>query len=607
MAYGDKKEVFVKEKSGIKAPAGFHYMPNGRLMSDADHIALYGYIEKKITSFEFDTKDLLNEGETRDFRVKADKGAVFSLEIYDNTGKYYNFYTNIWSTTKAMLSKKSINGVYSGTINFNALPDSSLKTYTVNLYAETVYNIKTFHNDYIEIRNDDNSININKSTGSSSNVLTKIIYQDALKTLKLSCVAPSLYTKSTNTVAATTSGTNRITIDDGDGSSNIATNPRVVQVGDKVTETGIASSLHALVTKINPDGDNTNEIEINISDSVTNNETITFTPPFNGMTPHDTDSDTGAHSATISSGNDTVINFGVSISALAGRNFNVLKVPTTDDLCAYQSVTFGSSALAIEGENTSSSSVFYRWPVTNIANLKQGMQLDPIRTNRSITTPASISDYRATSTQEVLVEGEYNNYINNTIVEDVFVPAVDAYGNNVTAVDRNGRITAQAGNIVFNVQQADALKSDSGVRIFAHGQKGIEDLTGVKVELNITSMAYSGSTNPVRAAASTTTSGAVGNSTTIGLADVGAVSQGMTVSGVGINAAVANPTVVSKSTNDGAGNIVVSSAQTLESGQTLFFNGGADVISMRGTLKVSNMAINDVNIFFDVERFLTAV
>jgi len=120
-------------------------------------------------------------------------------------------------------------------------------------------------------------------------------------------------------------------------------------------------------------------------------------------------------------------------------------------------------------------------------------------------------------------------------------------------------------------------------------------------------MAYSGSTNPVRAAASTTTSGAVGNSTTIGLADVGAVSQGMTVSGVGIDASAANPTVVSKSTNDGAGNIVVSSAQTLESGQTLFFNGGADTIVIRGTLKVSNMAINDVNIFFDVERFLTAV
>ena len=507
-----------------------------------------------------------------------------------------------------MLSKKSISGGYTGSVKFDALPDSSLKTYTINLYAETVYNIKTSHVDYTEVRNADGSININKSTGSHSNVLTKTIYQDALKTLKLSCVAPSLYVASTNTVAATTSSTNRITIDNGDGSSNVAINPRVVQVGDKVTETGIAASLHALVTKINPDGDNTNEIEISISDSVTNNETITFTPPFNSMTPHDDDSDTGASSSTISSGNDTVITFSVVISAVAGRNFRVFKTPTTNDLCAYTTVTFGSSALAIEGEDTSSST-YYRWPVTNIANLKQGMTLDPARTGTGVNTtiPASISNYTTTATREILEEGEYANYIKNTTVDDVFVPAVDPYGNNVTAVDRNGRITAQAGNIVFNVKQADALKSDSGVRIFAHGRKNIEALTGVKVELNITSMAYSGSENPVTAAASTTTSGAVSSSTTIGLADVGAVSQGMTVSGVGINAAAVNPTVVSKSTNDGAGNIVVSAAQTLESGQTLYFHGGASTVTLRGTLKVSNMAINNVNIFFDVERFMTAV
>ena len=602
MAYGDNKEIFVKEIDGVKAPAGFHYMPNGKLMSDADHVALYGYVEKKITSFNFETRDVINEGETRKFIVRGGNGAVFSLEIYDNTGKYYNFYTNTWSTTKAMLSKKSISGGYDGSITFDALPDSSLKTYTINLYAETVYNIKTSHSDYVEIRNDDNSVNVNKSTGSDSTVLTKIIYQDALKTLKLSCVAPSLYAASQGTIDGATSG-NKPTIDQ-DATS---TSPVFVEVGDKITTTGIASSIHALVTKINPDGDNVNEIEMSVTDTTTDGAVVTFTPPFNGMTPHDTDSDTGAFSSTISSGNNTVIPFSVVITALAGRNFKVSKTPTTDDLCAYQSVTFGSAALAIEGENTSSASVFHRWPVTNIANLKQGMQLDPTRSNRSTTTPASISSYRATLTQEVLVEGDYDNYIDNTTVEDVFVPAVDSFGNNVTAVDRNGRITAQAGNIVFSAQQADALKSDTGVRIFAHGQQGIEALTGVKVELNVTGMAHSGSTNPVRAAASTTTSGAVGNSTTIGLTDVGAVSKGMTVSGVGISAAAVNPTVVSKSTNDGAGNIVVSSAQILESGQTLFFNGGADVITIRGTLKVSNMAINNVDIFFNVEKFLTAV
>ena len=605
MAYGDNnKEIFVKEMDGVKAPAGFHYMANGKLMSDADHIAINGYVEQRITSFEFETRDVRNEGETRVFSVKGSKDAVFSLEVYDNNGKYYNFYTKTWSTTNAMLSKKSIGGGYVGSIKFDALPDSSLKTYTINLHAETVYNIKTSHSDYIETRNADNSVNVNKSTGSNSTVLTKIIYQDALKTLKLSCVAPSLYTARTGTIDGATSS-NKITIDQ-DATS---TSPVFVQVGDKITTTGIASSIHALVTKINPDGDNVNEIEMSVTDTTTDGAVVTFTPPFNGMTPHDTDSDTGAFSSTISSGNNTVIPFGVAIRALAGRNFKVSKTPTTDDLCAYQSVTFGSAALAIEGENTSSASVFHRWPVTNIANLKQGMQLDPARkgTGSNTTTPASISNYRATSTQDVVVQSGYDNYIDSTTVEDVFVPAVDPFGKNVTAVDRNGRTTAQAGNIVFNVQQADALKSDVGVRIFAHGQQGIEALTGVKVELNVTGMSHSGSTNPAAPLASTTTSGAVSSSTTIGLADVGAVSPGMIVSGVGINAAAANPTVVSKSTDDGAGNIVVSSAQTLESGQTLFFNGGADTITIRGTLKVSNMAINNVDIFFDVERFLTAI
>ena len=75
---------FVKEKDGVVAPKGFHYMPNGKLMSDADHIAMHGYIEKRITSFNINTKDINYLGETRSFTVSGDKGAVFSLEIFDD-------------------------------------------------------------------------------------------------------------------------------------------------------------------------------------------------------------------------------------------------------------------------------------------------------------------------------------------------------------------------------------------------------------------------------------------------------------------------------------------------------------------------------------------
>ena len=57
MAY--EKTPFIKLKDGIKAPSGFHYMPNGKLMSDADHIAVHGYVEQKIVSFNTDTRDIL--------------------------------------------------------------------------------------------------------------------------------------------------------------------------------------------------------------------------------------------------------------------------------------------------------------------------------------------------------------------------------------------------------------------------------------------------------------------------------------------------------------------------------------------------------------------
>ena len=599
MAY--EKTPFIKLKDGIKAPSGFHYMPNGKLMSDADHIAVNGYMEQKITSFNTDTRDILNGGETRQFAIRGDEQAVFSLEIYDNTGKYYNFNSKTWGTDKVKLSKKRLGGTYTVDVVFAALPDSSLKTYTVNLFAETVHNIKTTHSPFVDFRNADNSINVNKTTGSSSNILTRTIYQDALKTLRMSCVAPSLYEVSSSTVDGATSSSNRIVIDAD------ATDPNIVQVGDKVTTTGIASAVHALVTEVNPDGDNVNEIEISVSDSASDGQPVLITPPFNGMIPHDDDSDTGSWPISVSSGSSISAPFSVTITALSGRTFNVLRTPTTNDLCAYTTVTFESAALAIEGEDTSSASLFYRWPITNIANLKQGMVLDPTRTGTGVntTTPASISNYRTTTTQKIIGEGNYDNYIKSVTVDDILVDAVDAYANDVTAVDRNGKITAQKGNIVFNTQQADALKSDSGVRIFAYGKDNIEALTGVKVKLNVTSMAYAG--DGTNSSASTTTSSAVSASTTIPLAEVGNISQGMAIRGVGIDPSAANPTVVSKSAISGAGNVIASVAQTLEDGQTIFFDGGARSITIRGSIEISNMAINDIDLFFDVERFLAAV
>ena len=198
----------------------------------------------------------------------------------------------------------------------------------------------------------------------------------------------------------------------------------------------------------------------------------------------------------------------------------------------------------------------------------------------------------------MIVEGDFENEINTVNSIDVSVAGVDSYGNAITTIDRNGRITAQAGNLIFNVQQADALKSDGTVAIYAHGNVAIKKMTGMDVNISNVTVTTS--------QVSTTTSGAVSASTTIGLAEVGNISAGMTVRGVGISAAAANPTVVSKTTTSGAGSIVVSAAQTLESGQTLFFDGATNQVVIKGTMQMKEMAIFNQKIFFDVERFISA-
>ena len=55
----------------------FHYMDNGKLMSDADHITINGYITKQISGFALDTHDIAFGGETRGFTVTGTKGAFF--------------------------------------------------------------------------------------------------------------------------------------------------------------------------------------------------------------------------------------------------------------------------------------------------------------------------------------------------------------------------------------------------------------------------------------------------------------------------------------------------------------------------------------------------
>jgi len=654
----------VKEKDGVAAPAGFHYMDDGMLMSDAEHIRLHGYTEKKITNFGIDTKDINYSGETRSFTVNGN--GVFSLEIHDDAAgsptlapNYYNFNTQTWSSSKSGLYNIELVDGYTFSIAFpsieftdatcnydddeiithdgaggkivagmtvtgtgipagatvaeinsgtsfdlsadttgGAVTDGTLtfagiKKYTIDLHTKTVGNIKTKHAKYSEARNLDGTINLNKSTGSNSDLLSKILYQDIKKNVYLSLIAPALTQASTDVVDGTVSGSNRIIVDE------LATTLSNMALGDIVTGTGITAANHVLITGINPDSDNTKEIEVNQSVSVDDGVLINVTPAFAGMTPNGGLSTTGQQAFEISSGGSLKTSFSITCTAPTGRTLSVSRLPITDDLCAFTTVTFASAALAILGEDVSSST-YFRWPVTNIAGLSEGMVLDPARrgTGISTTTPATISAYNLTKTDLELVKRKYYTDINSTTVNDISVNGVDENNNPITAIDRNNIITAQAGNIVFSAQQADALKSDSGVRIFGHGAQKIKSLTGVGVSISNVAI------TPTQV--STTTTAAVSNSVTIPVTETGNISTASTIRGAGIDSSVANPTVSLKATASGAGNLTVSSAQTLEKGQTLFFDNASNILTITGTIEILGVGLNDTTLYLDVERFLNA-
>jgi len=592
MAY--EQTAFIKTKGGQKAPEGFHYMPSGGLMSDSDHIARYGYIEKTIKSIIIDISDISPSGGSKNIQITGDDGFIFSVEIYEGIkASYYNFKTKTWSATSyKQTNVYAPSGTYSSNIEFPS--QSALKTFTINVYAETVENIRTKHTGISEARNADGSLNINASTGSDSNVITKVLYQDVIKNLVLSATAPSKQHASTATTNGAVSS-NRMILDQD------ATDPNIVQLGDVISCTGIAAALGVTVTKINPEGDNIHEIEMSAADVVSDGVVVNFVPAFKGLTPNHISSTTGRAALEVVSGSSGSYSFSITMAAAASRGFSSTRLPTTEDLCFINEVTFGAASVPITGENVGSSPFFHRWPVTNIANLANGMALDPARasTGANTTTPAFISDYSTSKTlQRIDESNRYYTDFKNYTEQDVYASGVDPAGNAITAIDRNGRVTAQAGNITFNVQQADALKSDADVLMIAQGAEAIRQATGMQVLVSDTAI------TPTQVF--TTTTAASSASTTIALTEVANIVVGQSVRGVGINSAVANPTVVSKSVATGAGNIVVSSAQSLEDEATLFFDGATNSLTMTGTINVKNMSITDTTLFFNVERFLTA-
>ena len=562
---------------------------------------------KTIKRFEINIDDLPPNGEIRQFEIIGDNGAMFSMEVYDADGNYYNFNTNTWSSTKSRLGTSIIQGyTYTGAINFSNIA-SKTHVYTILLFAEDSKDIKTRHVGYVERRKTDNSIDENTSSGSNSKLIKKTITQQQAVTLTLSAIAPKRGDSITDTVdGAVGSGTNIV--------MDTSYLTKKIVIGDKVSGTNIAAGTTIAAVNVSSTADRYT-LSTAVSGTVSDGATLTFAGPFNTMTP---DHDTTTGSVTISNlstgTNNIKKSFSITLTAPSGRAFTILRQPKEEDLTHVSLVTFGSAALAIDGENTSSDALFYRWPVNNIAGLANNMILDPSKTKANTTIASFISDYKdaVTITTEILEEVETESsssgyakgpapayseqLVRTTTTENqVFVKGVESTAT-ATAINRQGITTAQAGNIVFNNQQVDALKDDSSVKIFGYGLGNIKTMT-FGADLKFTNLKAE-----LSEITATTTSG-VSNSTSIPISERAGILDGAsTIKGIGI---VTAPNVSSgASGNTGAGTIVASAAQTIENGATLTFAGASNVITITGDVEITNMPESNVTIYFDVEKFL---
>ena len=171
--YGHTSNLVRVDAQGRVAPPGYHFMPDGSLMSDERHAELYGGIDKAILlGIKIDYSDIKQVGAQRTFVIDGTEGAVFSLEIKASNGYYYNFETNLFQASKSRLDKIEIFGnSYQGFINFPEV--SSDDQYDIYLWAET----NTKHSKYYEARFDNGSIDLNRSKGSNSYLVQKVIYQ----------------------------------------------------------------------------------------------------------------------------------------------------------------------------------------------------------------------------------------------------------------------------------------------------------------------------------------------------------------------------------------------------------------------------------------------
>jgi hypothetical protein len=548
---------------GQSAPAGYHYMPDGTLMADAEH----GVVSSKvIRNLDLNLSDLPYASEVRQFTISGDSGAQFILEIKSGS-TFYNFTTNTFQAAASRLEKTIAGGSYKSSITFPTVATDG--QYDIYLYVAP----GTIHAAYRESRFGDGSLDVNGSSGSSSLVMQKVIYQYATIDLTISGYSPN--------GAITGVNTNAI-ISTGRGKSKAKTPFSYVFTANS------ASGYAVRVLK-----------------QPSSSDVLAFMPPVVGAAPVTLPGENIYPDITATALVNGAIDPppGPTMNIVLDTNVGTIKVgdrvTTTTSPHGLNNSVF--TVTATNGTTTAtlspqlglannlplsfSNQMNYSWPVTNLADkIKAGMIVVP---GDNVTAGTVVGDYEDTIT---VLEGTEKEQV---IVKNK-IQAVDTKAQKPTIV--KGLVTVQPGDITFNKQQVLALAGNT-LKVGGYGESEILRVYGWDVRFTDLKVTLT---------APTTTTTLATTTSTITVANTEGVINGVSrVKGIGINPALQNPLITGGGGATGSGDWTADAAQTLENGITLTIENTGRVATITGNIEIIKAGTASQTLRFDLEKFLS--
>ena len=456
---------------------------------------------------------------------------------------------------------------YNGSITFPAVTGSD-DQYDIYLYAKP----GTKHIDYREYTFGDGTIDLNRSFGSNSLLIQKVIYQYAALDLTLQGFSP-------NSTVAGTMGTDTISINRG---------KRGTKTAFSMTCTAATTAAYRILKQP-------------VADDI-----LAFVEPVVGSAPIDlpgeniypTVTATGLTNAVMSSTAtvtmaDTIVDLelkiGDKVIQATGPYFaNIVTVTavtggglSANQFTASEAVSVGSG-VRLNFYNQMN----YSWPINNyVDKIQEGMIVVP---GTDVTTDTVIAKYQDTITIFEDTEDE-------KIIVKNEKPALDTLAKKPTVV--KGLITVQEGNIVFDKQQVLALAGDT-LKVGGYGENEIFRVYGWDIKFSDLEIALTAPT--------TTTTEATSSHATIEVTSrEGVINNVSRVGGIGINSAVQNPLITSGGGATGTGDWVMDATQTLENGITLTVENTSRIATITGNIEIKRAGTASQILRFDVDNLLS--